>query len=165
MTKTVYFHSQIFGIDNISGKHHYAKYLPNISEFDNEQKIKLIVQRTSKHFPNPAQVVVLAKNKVTENSILYAFNPITGDDINGGLKDLDFALRQITLLQPGADHLRGILLLDKTNNVHVFPENAAVKAHGTYIYTANKENGIVTGYFVELQNNKVSRIFILLFCS
>lgn len=55
------------------------------------------------------------------------------------------------MLQPGADFLQGILLLDKENHLHVVPESMASLAHGTYIYTADKETGIVTGYYVELQ--------------
>lgn len=124
-----------------------------MSEFDNEQKIKLIVQRTSKHFPNPAQVSVLAKHKATGNGLLYTFNPISGEAVDGGLRQLSFAVRQVSVLQPGANFLRGILLLDQTSKLHALPASTAPQAHGTYIYSANKETGVVTGYFVDLQNN------------
>lgn len=144
--------SQLFGIDNISGKHHYVTYLPNFAEFNNDQRIKIIVQRTSKHFPHPAQVSILAKHVTTGNGLLYQFNPITGNSINGGVVELNFAVRQVSILQPGADFLQGILLLDNENRLHVVPESMASLAHDTYIYAADKETGIVTGYYVELQD-------------
>lgn len=55
--------TQLFGIDNISGKFHYVTYLPNFTGFNNE-KIQLVVQRTSKHYPHRAQCLVIAKHKV-----------------------------------------------------------------------------------------------------
>lgn len=127
-------------------------YLPNFAEFNNEQRIKLIVQRTSKHFPHPAQVSILAKSAISGNGLMYQFNPITGNPINGGVIELNYAVRQISVLQPGADFLQGILLLDNENHLHVVPESMAAMAHGTYIYTADKETGIVTGYYVEVQD-------------
>lgn len=56
---------QLFGIDNNNGKHHYVKYLPNFTGFENDQTMQLIVQRTSKHFPHPAQCSIIARNKVS----------------------------------------------------------------------------------------------------
>lgn len=55
---------------------------------------------------------------------MYQFNPIDGSAINGGFSELNHPIRQISVLQPGTDFLRGILLLDKNNAVHVFPESA-----------------------------------------
>lgn len=130
-------------------------YLPNLAEFSNEQRIKIIVQRTSKHFPHPAQVSILAKHALTGHGLLYQFDPIMGTAINGGFVELNYAVRQVSVLQPGTDFLQGILLLDHENGLHVLPESMASMAHGTYIYAADKETGIVTGYYVELQD-KVS---------
>lgn len=63
--------------------------------------------------------------QINGNGILYQFNPINGAPIDGGVIELNYPIRQMAVLQPGADFLRGILLLDKNNNVHVFPESAA----------------------------------------
>lgn len=63
--------------------------------------------------------------QVTGNGLLYQFNPIDGTPVDGGVRELNFAIRQVSVLQPGSDFLRGILLLDKQNNVHVIPESAA----------------------------------------
>lgn len=55
---------KIFGIDNISGKHHWQYFLHNVEHFANDQEMRLLVQRTSKHFPLSALCTVVAKNKV-----------------------------------------------------------------------------------------------------
>lgn len=56
---------------------------------------------------------------------MYQFNPIDGSAVNGGFTELSYPIRQISVLQPGADFLRSILLLDRNNAVHVFPESAS----------------------------------------
>lgn len=55
---------------------------------------------------------------------MYQFNPIDGSPVNGGFAELNYPIRQISVLQPGPDFLRGILILDQNNNVHVFPESS-----------------------------------------
>lgn len=55
---------------------------------------------------------------------MYQFNPIDGSAINDGFTELNYPIRQISVLQPGTDFLRGILILDRNNGVHVFPESA-----------------------------------------
>lgn len=55
---------KLFGIDNQSGKQHWAKLLPNFGGFSHEQGIKIVVQRTSGHFPLLAQCSIVARNKV-----------------------------------------------------------------------------------------------------
>lgn len=56
--------------------------------------------------------------------MVYQFNPIDGTTINEGFVELNFAIKQISILQPGVDFLRGVMLLDKNNNVHVIPDSA-----------------------------------------
>lgn len=48
----------------MSGKHHWVKYLPNFTGFNNGQNMQIVVQRTSGHFPLQAQCLIVAKNKV-----------------------------------------------------------------------------------------------------
>lgn len=64
---------QIFGIDNMSGKYHWIKHLPNFKSFNEHQSLKIFVQRTSRHFPNPPMCVVVGKNKV--KCIVSSFKP------------------------------------------------------------------------------------------
>ena len=143
---------KVFGIDNISGEHRYVSYLPNFTGFNNGQQIRLLIQRTSKHFPHQAQCTILARHRHTGNAVLYQFNPITGKTVAGGHLELNYAIRQATLLQPRDDFLKPLLIFDKFNRLHVFPEQSTRLAHGTYIYAADKETGVVTGYFVEASN-------------
>lgn len=51
---------------------------------------------------------------------MYQFNPIDGTPANGGITELTYPIRQLSVLQPSSNFLRGILILDKSNGVHVF---------------------------------------------
>lgn len=135
-------HLQLFGIDNISGKQHYVTNLPNFGAFNSDQPMQIIVQRTSKHFPHPARCVILGKHKISGNGLLYQFNPIDGSSIDGGIAELPYPIRQVSVLQPDANHVRGILLLDQSNNIHVYPESAAdsVSGHLSFIVNQITEN-------------------------
>lgn len=69
--------------------------------------------------------MILGKHKISGNGLLYQFNPIDGKPIDGGIVELQYPIRQVSVLQPDSNQVRGILLLDKSNNVHVYPESAA----------------------------------------
>lgn len=140
---------KIFGIDNISGKHHWIQYLPNFTGFNAQQNLKIIIQRTSKHFPHPPQCVVVGKDSKTGYGVLYQFNPVTGLPNNVGTIHLGFSIKQFSLLHDtGADFLRGILILDSNDRAHVIPETATKYAHNFYLYAADKESGDLQGYVI-----------------
>lgn len=150
---------KIFGIDNITGKHHWSKYLPSITNFNNGQKMKLFIQRTSKHFPFQPVCTLVAKDIASGNGVLYQFNPISGQPVNGGLVTLSYQIKQIALLRETEnDFLKGMLLLDHNNGVHVVPDVAKESAHGIYVFTADKEEAVLQGYFIELSNEKLSAV-------
>lgn len=68
---------------------------------------------------------------------------------------MDYKIQQLSLLhETESDFLKGILLLDHQNQVHVIPESAAKLAHNIYLYTANKSKGTLSGFLVEY--NKVN---------
>lgn len=56
---------QLIGIDNESGEIKYAVYLPDFERFNKDQGMKIVVQRTSKHFPHLARCAIIAKHKVS----------------------------------------------------------------------------------------------------
>lgn len=117
---------KMFGIDNISGKHHWIQLLSGFEAFTTEQNMKLVIQRTSKHFPHPPQCAVIAKDSKTGYGVLYQFNPVTGLPTNGGIVRLGYSIKQFSLLhKTGADFLKGILILDSNDGAHVIPEEAA----------------------------------------
>lgn len=146
---------KIFGIDNISGKFHWIKYLPNFSGFNEDQGLQLIVQRTSKYFPLSAQCSVIGKHKKTGNGIIFQFNPINGQPIQGdGTLELTYPIQQIAVLhQLDANFLKGLILMDNNNHIHVLPEASNKLAEGIYMYTADRNTGIMNGFVITLENN------------
>ncbi|XP_052901465.1 ER membrane protein complex subunit 1 [Anopheles moucheti] len=152
---------KIFGIDNVSGKHHWIRYLPTFTGFGNKQPMKLLVQRTSRFYPLPAQCVILGREKSdTKKALLYVFNPITGQPVaGGGLIELPYRVQQVALLhQTGADFLKGILLLDYDNNAHVVPESLAVHAHNFYLFTTDQRMAQMRGFLVQYRAGKLKTI-------
>jgi len=57
---------KVFGIDNISGKHHWQLYLPKVNGFANDEQMRLIVQRSAKHFPLQPLCTILGKDAVSQ---------------------------------------------------------------------------------------------------
>lgn len=141
---------KLFGIDNVSGKQHWVQVLKNFDGFATGQGAKLLIQRTSKYYPLPAQCAVIARDKVTGNGILFQFNPISGQPIDKGTMNLDFKIRQASLLhEQGENFLRGILLVDDKNNVHVLPETSLKQIDGFFLYTVSKSTGELTGFLLQ----------------
>ncbi|KMZ02092.1 ER membrane protein complex subunit 1 isoform X2 [Drosophila simulans] len=152
---------KIFGIDNVSGKHHWQLYLPNVIGFANDEQMRLIVQRSAKHFPLQPLCTILGKNAVSGNGVLYRFNPITGKVSEGGLVQLDYKIKQLSLLgETEKDFVKGILLLDASNKVHVYPEHATPLADGMYLYTADVKTAELDGYFVKYAGGQLSSTHI-----
>ncbi|KAM7361305.1 ER membrane protein complex subunit 1 isoform 2-T2 [Cochliomyia hominivorax] len=152
---------KVFGIDNISGRHHWQLYLNNIENFANGEQMRLLIQRTSKHFPLQALCTIVGKDKVSGNGVLYRFNPITGNAAEGGLLLLNYKIKQLSLLaETESDFVKGILIMDANNNVNVYPEHAKSKANGLYLYTADKSNSQLNGFYVKYANNQLSTIHL-----
>ncbi|XP_012888868.1 PREDICTED: ER membrane protein complex subunit 1 isoform X2 [Dipodomys ordii] len=66
---------KLFGIESSSGTILWKQYLPSVKP---DSSFKLMVQRTTAHFPHPPQCTLLVKDKETGMSSLYVFNPIFG---------------------------------------------------------------------------------------
>lgn len=147
---------KLFGIDNISSKKHWMQYLPLLGNFENEQNMRLVVQRTSKHFPLQPMCAVVAKNKETGNGVVFSFNPITGKPTNDGLTLLNYQIKQMSMLRENEnDFIKGILLLDTNHAVHVVPSNAKAMANGMYIFTAEKGTSELNGFLVKLNGDQL----------
>lgn len=152
---------KLFGIDNVSGKQHWIRVLKDFTGFANNQDMKLLVQRTSKYYPLSAQCAVIARDKSSSNGILYQFNPISGQPVNGGVIKLGYKIQQVSLLpKSGENFLRGILFVDDKNAVHVLPETSLSLADGFFFYVVNKKTGVLTGYQIQYENN-VSIVLIV----
>jgi hypothetical protein len=141
---------KLFGIDNESGKQHWVQVLKNFEGFANGQSARLLIQRTSKYYPLPAQCAIIARDQSSGNGIMFQFNPISGQPIDKGVVNLDYKIQYASLLhEHGENFLRGILLVDDKNNVHVLPETSLKQADGFFLYTISKPNGILTGFLLE----------------
>lgn len=151
MTKT----GKIYGIDNNSGKQHWVHVLKDFSEFANGQPMKLFVQRTSKYYPLSAQCAVIARHTTTGEGLLFQFNPISGQSINGGIIKLGFKIQQASLIhESGENFLRGILFIDDKNLIHVQPETSLKQVDGLYYYLANKQTGKLSGFHITYNADK-----------
>jgi ER membrane protein complex subunit 1 len=144
---------KLFGIDSVSGKQHWVRVLSDFKEFGNGQNMNLLVQRTSKYYPLSAQCAVIARQKSSENGILYQFNPISGQPVNGGVIKLPYKLQQVSLLpKSGENFLRGILFIDENTQVHVLPETSLTLADEFFFYVVNKNTGSISGYQIQYEN-------------
>ncbi|KAK3926933.1 ER membrane protein complex subunit 1 [Frankliniella fusca] len=135
---------KLFGLDNFNGEIVWQKMILNVDT----TALQLFVQRTTRHAPYPAQCSLLLKDKVTKESVLYTFNPITG---LGSRKNLGYRALQTMLLPVlDAESLRPIVLLDSSEKVHIEPREAISLADSfassLYMYVADPATGIVRGY-------------------
>ncbi|XP_017885451.1 ER membrane protein complex subunit 1 isoform X2 [Ceratina calcarata] len=142
---------KLYGIETRKGEIIWQLRVPGIRGFsEKEDGIVLYVQRSSRHFPYPPQCALLAEDKNTGNAIVYTFNPITGQPLDGFVS-LPYRIKQSMLLHvPIEDFLRGIIILDTRDKVHIYPERAkavaAKLAKNIYIFTADKNSGVFSGY-------------------
>lgn len=142
---------KLFGIESTKGEIIWQLRVDNIASTKNNNKpMILYVQRGSRHFPNPPQCALLASDSNTGDGIIYTFNPISGHPLEGLIK-LNYKIKQSMLLPDVTDDfLKGILILDSNDKAHVYPDSAkkvaAASGKSTYIFTANKETGILSGF-------------------
>lgn len=117
----------------------------------------LYVQRTARHLPHPAQCLLVARDSVTLNGVIYMFNPITGEAVEYGLVRTNYKIDQALLMNKmNEEFLRPLLVLDEKQKVHVYPENATAIcpeiAKQTFIFTANTDTGVLTGFTIDLSS-------------
>ncbi|XP_012249400.1 ER membrane protein complex subunit 1 isoform X2 [Bombus vosnesenskii] len=142
---------KLYGIETRKGEIIWQLRVRGIRGFNKRSDaIILYVQRGSRHFPYPPQCALLAEDKQTGEGIVYTFNPITGQPLDGLIK-LGYRIKQSMLLHVTTDDfLRGILIFDTRDKAHVYPEGAtaiaASLAKNTYIFTADQTTGILSGY-------------------
>jgi hypothetical protein len=101
--------------------------------------------------------------QVTDEAVLFVFNPITGQPLAqaDGLISLGYKVKQSFLLHEGGkESLRGILMLDSQDNLHVYPESAqsvaVAMATTSFIFTADSDTGLLAGYSLALSTEQVS---------
>ncbi|XP_015176654.1 PREDICTED: ER membrane protein complex subunit 1 isoform X1 [Polistes dominula] len=142
---------KIFGIETRKGEIIWQLKIPNIRGFNKiSNAMVLYVQRGSRHFPYPPQCALLAEDKVSGEGVIYTFNPITGQPLDGLIK-LGYRIKQSMLLHVTTDDfLRAVLILDARDKIHVYPKSATAIAaslgKNTYIFTADQTTGLLSGF-------------------
>ncbi|XP_069596853.1 ER membrane protein complex subunit 1 isoform X2 [Ranitomeya imitator] len=140
---------KLFGIESSSGSILWKFYLPGVKP---AASFKLMVQRTTAHFPHPPQCTLLVKDKETAVTSIYVFNPIFGK-----LSQMSPPLLQRPILQslllPIMDHdyAKVLLLMDDQHKVIPFPSTKYVLqqlqelSSAVFFYLVDAERGILTG--------------------
>ncbi|RWS12912.1 hypothetical protein B4U79_03879 [Dinothrombium tinctorium] len=156
---------KLFGIDTLSGKIVWSVFdtdLRNSLRLNPPKKLSIFVQRTTAHFPYSAKCTIVSKD-----GLILSFNPITGQIEDK--KQLNTQVKQTMLLyHVDNTYLKGILILDKDNFVHLYPEttNQVLNKHkDTYFIVVGEEKtGLLEGYGFNAfsdENRKANRVWSL----
>nr|XP_020637786.1 ER membrane protein complex subunit 1 isoform X2 [Pogona vitticeps] len=141
---------KLFGIESSTGTILWKQYLQDVKP---GSSFKLMVQRTTAHFPHPPQCTLLVKDKETGLSSLYIFNPIFGRWSQVAPPALSRPVLQSLLLPlMDQDYAKVLLLVDDEHKVTVFPATRNVlrllgeMAPSISFYLADSEQGKLTGW-------------------
>uniref|UniRef100_A0A673WQ95 ER membrane protein complex subunit 1 n=1 Tax=Salmo trutta TaxID=8032 RepID=A0A673WQ95_SALTR len=141
---------KLFGIDSKSGSILWKHYLENVQP---NAAFKLVVQRTTAHFPHPPQCTLLIKDKDTGLATLHVFNPIFGRKSHIALPALPRPILQSLLLPViDQDYAKVLLLVDDQYKVTAFPSTKNVlqqlqeMASSIFFYLIHSEHGNLSGF-------------------
>ncbi|XP_004741388.1 ER membrane protein complex subunit 1 isoform X7 [Mustela putorius furo] len=141
---------KLFGIESSSGTILWKQYLPSVKP---DSSFKLMVQRTTAHFPHPPQCTLLVKDKESGMSSLYVFNPIFGKWSQVAPPVPKRPILQSLLLPiMDQDYAKVLLLIDDEYKVTAFPATRNVLrqlhelAPSIFFYLVDAEQGRLCGY-------------------
>ncbi|XP_046896146.1 ER membrane protein complex subunit 1 [Hypomesus transpacificus] len=141
---------KLFGIDSKSGTILWKHYLENVQP---NAAFKLMVQRTTAHFPHPPQCTLLIKDKSTGLATLHVFNPIFGRKSHIALPALPRPVLQSLLLPVmDQDYAKVLLLVDDQYKVTAFPSTKNVlqqlqeMASSIFFYLVDSNQGRLSGF-------------------
>uniref|UniRef100_A0A8C5RW76 ER membrane protein complex subunit 1 n=1 Tax=Laticauda laticaudata TaxID=8630 RepID=A0A8C5RW76_LATLA len=140
---------KLFGIESSSGTILWKQFLQDVRP---GSSFKLMVQRTTAHFPHPPQCTLLVKDKESGLSKLYVFNPIFGKWSQVTPPGLSRPILQSILLPiMDQDYAKVLLLIDDEYKVTVFPATKNVlrqleeMAPSVTFYLADDKRGKLMG--------------------
>ncbi|XP_063173754.1 ER membrane protein complex subunit 1-like isoform X2 [Candoia aspera] len=140
---------KLFGIESSSGTILWKQFLQDVRP---GSSFKLMVQRTTAHFPHPPQCTLLVKDKESGLSKLYVFNPIFGRWSQVAPPVLNRPVLQSVLLPiMDQDYAKVLLLIDDASKVTVFPATRNVlrqleeMAPSISFYLADAKRGKLVG--------------------
>ncbi|XP_051961030.1 ER membrane protein complex subunit 1-like [Xyrauchen texanus] len=141
---------KLFGIESKSGTVLWKHFLENINP---NSVFKLMVQRTTAHFPHPPQCTLLIKDKDTGLGSLHVFNPIFGKRSHTSVPALPRPIIQSLLLPLiDQDYAKVLLLIDDQYKVTAFPSTKNVlqqlqdKASSIFFYLVESSQGKLSGF-------------------
>ncbi|XP_051517302.1 ER membrane protein complex subunit 1-like [Myxocyprinus asiaticus] len=141
---------KLFGIESKSGTVMWKHYLENINP---NSVFKLMVQRTTAHFPHPPQCTLLIKDKNTGLGSLHVFNPIFGKRSHISVPALPRPILQSLLLPLiDQDYAKVLLLVDDQYKVTAFPSTKNVlqqlqdTASSIFFYLVDSSQGKLSGF-------------------
>ena len=147
---------KLFAIDSLNGDIIWSIYEPFLSHKSdrNHQKLPILVQRTTAHYPYPAQCTVINKN-----GFIFSFDPITGE-VFERIK-LEVGVSQTMLLShTDTSFLKPILILDDKLKPIIYPSTAKslflTLKEVYYMLSSNPSNGSIKGFsFAESNQNEL----------
>ncbi|XP_029012302.1 ER membrane protein complex subunit 1 [Betta splendens] len=141
---------KLFGIDSKTGSILWRYYLDNIPS---NAAFKLMVQRTTAHFPHPPQCTLLIKDKDSGLATLHVFNPIFGKKSHLTPPALPQPILQSLVLPlMDQDYAKVLLLVDDQYKVSAFPSTKNVLqqlqevATSIFFYLVDSSQGRLSGY-------------------
>ncbi|XP_024148066.1 ER membrane protein complex subunit 1 isoform X1 [Oryzias melastigma] len=141
---------KLFGIDSKTGGILWKHYLENIPS---NAAFKLMVQRTTAHFPHPPQCTLLIKDKDTGLASLHVFNPIYGKMSHVSPPALPQPILQSLMLPfMDQDYAKVLLLIDDQYKVSAFPSTKYVlqqlqeMASSIFFFLVDSNQGRLSGY-------------------
>uniref|UniRef100_A0A3Q3IE08 ER membrane protein complex subunit 1 n=1 Tax=Monopterus albus TaxID=43700 RepID=A0A3Q3IE08_MONAL len=141
---------KLFGIDSKTGNILWRHYLDNIPP---NAAFKLMVQRTTAHFPHPPQCTLLIKDKDSGLATLHVFNPIFGRKSHITPPALPQPILQSLMLPlMDQDYAKVLLLIDDQFKVSTFPSTKNVlqqlqeMASSIFFYLVDSSQGKLSGY-------------------
>ncbi|XP_008316237.1 ER membrane protein complex subunit 1 isoform X2 [Cynoglossus semilaevis] len=141
---------KLFGIDSNTGSILWRHNLDNIPA---NAAFKLMVQRTTAHFPHPPQCTLLIKDKDTGLATLHVFNPIFGKKSHITPPALTQPILQSLILPlMDQDYAKVLLLVDDQYKVSAFPSTKNVlqqlqeMASSIFFFLIDSSQGRLSGY-------------------
>nr|XP_061802495.1 ER membrane protein complex subunit 1-like [Nerophis lumbriciformis] len=141
---------KLFGIDSKTGTILWRHYLENVPS---NAAFKLMVQRTTAHFPHPPQCTLLIKDKDSGLTTLHVFNPIFGKKSHVAPPALAQPILQSLMLPlMDQDYAKVLLLVDNQYKVTAFPSTKNVlqqlqeMASSIFFYLVDSSQGRLSGY-------------------
>ncbi|KAK0061557.1 ER membrane protein complex subunit 1 [Biomphalaria pfeifferi] len=147
---------KIYGIRSHTGKIAWQQFILDLVPFSryDTQKLHLVLQRSTAHFPHEPQCTVLGVSQKTGNGLLVSFNPVTGAILprhQSQGHDTGFKVLQAEMLvDMDSDFLKGIVLIDDKIKFHVYPPTSKSILQESrmqhFFHLINPDTGFMTGY-------------------